>query len=79
MNKKIIVFTLCRGVICFSWIGLEHVIDGVVISQYSDSVFAILLTFCMTDSICNRNMVLNEKSKYNSNTDTEDVLNKGLM
>lgn len=49
--KKWIIFIITLLSICFSWIGLEYTLDGQVISQKSDSIFALLLSYLIADRI----------------------------
>lgn len=45
VGNKIIEFLLIFLLITLSWIGLEYILDGNIISQKSDNVIAIILTW----------------------------------
>lgn len=49
--KKYIVFAIVVMIITFCWIGLEYCLDGEIISQHSDSIFALLLGYFITNWI----------------------------
>ncbi len=51
MYKKSIIFIVTLLIVCFSWIGLEYVLDGQIIGQHSDTIFGILLSYLIADRV----------------------------
>lgn len=38
-------------VISLCWIGLEYIVDGQIIHQYSDDIIALIISVCITNKI----------------------------
>lgn len=49
--KKSSLFIITFLIINFCWIGLEYTFDGQVISQFSDTVFGIILAWLLSEKI----------------------------
>ena len=49
--KGILIYIIVSVVLYISWIGIEYLLDGQIVSLHSDSVMFILLSFLLTDKI----------------------------
>lgn len=52
--NKYIIFVVLTILITLSWMGLESVLDGKIISQHSDTVIAFILAYFVTDRLYER-------------------------
>lgn len=49
--KFLSIWAIVCLVLCFVWIGLEYTLDGQVISQHSDTIMCILLSYLISDKL----------------------------
>lgn len=54
LYNKCVLFIATLLIICFSWVGVEYYLDGQIINQHSDTVYAILLASLITDKLSNK-------------------------
>lgn len=55
--KKLLSFVIILMTVGFCWIGLEYTLDGQVTSQYSDTVFGVILTYFINEFMYDKNIL----------------------
>ena len=66
------IYVLTLTILTFSWIGLESVVDGQIISQTSDDIIAIISSYFITDWIYCR-YIYKTKGKVVKHNDKNDM------
>lgn len=49
--KKYGIWLITLIIVCLSWIGLEYALDGEIITQASDNIIALILSYLIADKI----------------------------
>ena len=66
--KGLLMFYLVLSIVCLTWYGLEWLLDGAIINQYSDSVFAFILSSLLTEKVYKVYLVYENAKKKDKKT-----------
>lgn len=51
-TKYIIIYPIVNIILCCFWVGLEYILDGQVISLHSDTIMCLIMSWFITEKIC---------------------------